>query len=436
MPQQYTQIFSGLEARSFLRKHNYKPSNLHAQISFELIEGLSEASISARNKSFLTHSTHLEDQIRFPLQDRVDRSFKSLAADFLNQKINITQKKISLDFHDTVSINLFESLGLRISKKNRSSSVSGLKKEILNQDERDLLEYLKNPQRNYDQILFFVRKKIYSCDYRTALNILNTFKDLDCKKTDFYYFKGLCHNYFGQTDLSQINFERIYQLGTTGGKVNACYVLSMLYLRLHPVDRQNLQKAETYLEEAYQLLQGQPQTENIIFQRVFNRNGYALCLYRRGLIDTAVEVLENGLQTLRALQYTAYHLHYSVLLYNALQCYRSLQKFSDCERVTTELLALDPLFPEYYLEHGKTQLEQGRTAKAREYFKHAKLLDPFIPESYALIAYSYFIENNFKKAIKNYKLAINLKPEAVQFQDDILYCQHQLDRSSDAEVCL
>ena len=431
MAQFYTHIFSGLEARAFLREHNFKPSQTSAQISFELIDGLSETSLTARAQSFLTHSTRLENQIRFPLPERVERSFKSLAADLFQQGIHISIEKIELHHLDTVSIEFFRSLGIAVLQIDSPSQHSHLL-NILNQDELNLLEFLKNPRKNLAEILSFAQKRIYSCDYRTALNIFNLVEIEYLDRADFYYLKGLCHNYFNQTELSEVCFEKMRQIGSPEVKANAGYVLSMLYLRLHPQELQDLNRAETYLEDAYHLLQSLPSTENSIFQTVFNRNGYALCLYRKGLVHEAVEMLERGISQLRAFKNRKHDLHQSVLLYNALQCYRTLKRYSDCERTTRELLALDPLFPEYHLEHGKTLLEQSKFSEARKYFRHAAQLDPLIAEAHALIAYSYFAEDNFALAALYYRAALKLKPHSLQFQEDAFYCESQLA----SEACL
>ncbi|QXB87672.1 tetratricopeptide repeat protein (plasmid) [Acinetobacter lwoffii] len=94
--------------------------------------------------------------------------------------------------------------------------------------------------------------------------------------------------------------------------------------------------------------------EKLTFEKIFNRNGYALILFKEGkLLDAKLQILE-CLDNINK-----YHgddinnkinIHKSVLLYNLAQCYEKLGMIDDAISTFKILLELDPNMDEYYLD--------------------------------------------------------------------------------------
>jgi tetratricopeptide (TPR) repeat protein len=421
------QLFSALPIRALFQAYRFKPSHVLSMIASETVYGSQAGTLSARSRSFLTHSTAVSEQIRFPLRDRVERMLTTLAEDFKTQFGTPSLQTVPVNTNDFLTNFFFQKLGAI------EDSVHGTHlswdEALLSAKELHIQTELQKEEPDLTELVSFARSRIYSCDYQTALRVLEQIP-AGHGRSDLHHLKGLCYNFFSQTVQAENEFLKMMECGSTQVQANAGYVLSMLYLRLHPKELQSLTKAEEFLQNAYQKLMQESLNEDIHFLRIFNRNGYALCLYRRGRVIEAVRLLEAGIADLKKIGNHAYDLHQSVLLYNALQCYRTLEDYKSCEAVTVELLSLDPLFPEYHLEHGKTLLEQNKIEMARASFQKAIELDALIPEAHALLGYSFVVEGDYRSAFCAYETALSLKPESEQFQNDLNYCQQEMETAS------
>jgi len=424
---QIFQIFSALPIRVLFQSYQFKPSHTLSMVASETVYGCRAETLTARSQSYLTNSTGLSEQIRFPLRDRIERMLNILAADFKSQFGVPRVRFLSINLDDFLSQHFFKTLGVIIDPTDGVDLT--IPSGILSLEEKKVIHELSQSQPPLSFLINFAQSRIYSCDYQTALNVLDLIPS-GHERADIHHLKGLCHNFFSDTVAAEKEFQLMMRFGNVEVKANAGYVLSMLYLRLHTKERQDLSIAETYLQEAHQILMQEKWNEEIHFLRIFNRNGYALCLYRRGLVAEAANLLEWGITELKKIGNKGYDLHQSVLLYNVLQCYRTLGAYTQCEAVACELLALDPLFPEYHLEYGKTLLEQQKTVKARHSIQHAIVLDSQIPEAHALLAYSYVLDGNYRLAEQGYRIALSLKPDSEQFQNDLAYCTQEMETAS------
>ena len=80
----------------------------------------------------------------------------------------------------------------------------------------------------------------------------------------------------------------------------ANYAKSMLCARHHPPYLRSIDEAGRLLEEAYELFEAMTEEDNpkLVFEKVFDRNGYALVQFRRGNVDSAVDLVTRGIETL------------------------------------------------------------------------------------------------------------------------------------------
>ncbi len=123
----------------------------------------------------------------------------------------------------------------------------------------------------------------------------------------------------------------------------ANYAKSMLYARHHPPYLRSIDEAGRLLEEAYELFEAMTEEDNpkLVFEKVFNRNGYALVQFRRGNVDSAVDLVTRGIETLDGYSGSE-HLHRAVLMYNRAQCYAALRQWDIAISQYKELIQVDP----------------------------------------------------------------------------------------------
>jgi tetratricopeptide (TPR) repeat protein len=132
-------------------------------------------------------------------------------------------------------------------------------------------------------------------------------------------------------------------------KSRVLYSLALLYLRHHNKVQHNIDKAEQYLNLAYSII-----SKNKInasqFSKVFNRNGFALCLYKKGKINEAIELLKWGIRILNKEKNDKNKLHSSVLVYNLFLCFKALDKPMKAIIYLKKLIEDDPKMAEYRSE--------------------------------------------------------------------------------------
>lgn len=430
-------LFSGFPVKKFLQHINFEPETIDEKIAMGLVYGSNSNSKLARQQSYLTNSTPQEQQIRFALKSRVDRQLAKLgvaAAEKFGENAN--ELHVTLISSDYLSVEFFKHIPrLKISiVPNSEESIDDIRK---GDGSREMIfAYLKDPARHFNQILEIARERIYASDYGTALQILNCIP-ANLRNEDVFYMMGLCTNFFGRFEESEMHFRQSMNNPNPSAKIRAAYVISMLYLRMYPREKQSVKVAEELLNDAYEILEQNSNLKDWTFNRVFNRNGYALCLFRHGRVQEALHLLEWGIKELRLGRGESVGsnlLHQSVLMYNAIQCLRALGRYEECKATCRELIELDPLFPEYHLESARTDLEQGQFELALASLKTAESLDSFIPETYALQGFAYLQMESIDKAAQAYRKALALNPRDVRRMLDLGYCLSELGDSGSQEL--
>jgi len=185
--------------------------------------------------------------------------------------------------------------------------------------------------------------------------------------------------------------ERLFRIWEGEGGLEAArakYSLAMMFARHHVSGRLDDQTAGRYLQEAHEILTGLEPTEAVVYETVFNRNGYALLLFRWRRYDEAALLLENGIATLNETQWSR-QLHQTVLLNNLGRVYAAMGRPAEAERTLRKAAFLDPLFAEYWQDLASFLCDRERLADAFEAARRARSLDPAIigvHELYAFIA--------------------------------------------------
>jgi tetratricopeptide (TPR) repeat protein len=178
----------------------------------------------------------------------------------------------------------------------------------------------------------------------------------------------------------------------------------MLYARHHRPERLNADRATAYLQSAFDILATLPNTMSVRYERVFNRNGYALILYRNKRYPEAAALLEEGLAVLAGSQWEK-QLHSTVLLNNLGRVYADMGQPDRAEATLSRAIAIDPLFAEYHQDLGSFLCDQGRYDEARAACNRALQLDPAIPEAAQLLGYACAQAGDLEAAAESYEYA-------------------------------
>ncbi|GIN59540.1 hypothetical protein J8TS2_38590 [Lederbergia ruris] len=255
-------------------------------------------------------------------------------------------------------------------------------------------------------------------DAWTSIKLLKRILEIN-KNDEYLYDLGIAYTQIGETETAAYYLYKSKEFGKFNRVIDANYVLSMLYTRHHPRYLQSLQKAENLLQEAYSLFDDKEED----FHKIFNRNGYALILFKRGQIEKAISILKNGIKQLRtntSLQ-NKVTLHESVLLYNLAQCYTKLNLFEEASLAFEELIRIDPYYPENRLEYAKLLLNHGDEEVAIKQLNVASELNPNLPEIYSIYGYLYTQRENFQLAESHYLKAFQLSNEKFEYLYDLIY---------------
>ena len=161
-------------------------------------------------------------------------------------------------------------------------------------------------------------------DYYSAINLLVALKDAPITdkwlETEVYLHLALCYRLIEKSIQSEFYYNLCVTSGNFRQKNSALYALSMIYLRHHTSKHLDTSRGTQYLKKAYQLLLKEPDSERIQVDRVFNRNALALVLFKKGDIEGAQRLVEQGIKLLNHTDTRYSKSHQTVLYYNYFQC--------------------------------------------------------------------------------------------------------------------
>ncbi|HHG7430915.1 TPA: tetratricopeptide repeat protein [Streptococcus pneumoniae] len=212
--------------------------------------------------------------------------------------------------------------------------------------------------------------------------------------------------------------EYYYNLYKHDGKVDhivaANYMLAMLYARHHPKYLQDDQKAIVLLNEAYDLIK-----DKVTLESIFNRNGYALLLFKMGKVEETIILLKRCLNQIKQLDNSSSSvvLHESVLWFNLYQCYVTIGDNTNSRKTFYILKNMDPLFIEYYLEYSRNLLETD-VENFLEFIESMPHHSNNFAEKYSLLGY-YF--RGTAKSLEYFSKAFELSNRTFSFWYDITY---------------
>lgn len=186
-------------------------------------------------------------------------------------------------------------------------------------------------------------------------------------------------------------------------KASARYSLAMLYMRVFERGIIPREKPEKLLNEGYEILNSLDNIKNdILLNKIFNRNGYALVLFEKRQLDTAESLMRDLILLAQPLvkKEPRAKLHVAVLTYNLFQV-EEAQHNKDYMKTIIEASRLDPNDGDYIFDIIRRKLQREDFSDIVNLLSKIQKLKVPNLEYY----YSY---------MSNYKLHLNKQQEALE----------------------
>jgi tetratricopeptide (TPR) repeat protein len=164
--------------------------------------------------------------------------------------------------------------------------------------------------------------------------------------------------------------------------MQAAYATGMIYTRHIEVSKRDHVRAKGLLNQAIALATLLFDGKERAFRVVFNRNGLALVEAHLGNLEEALRLVTEGLELLDAeLELHEHQLHRSVLVHNRASVLVGLGRLTEAVAAYDAVIAVDPNYPDYYLDRGNALHRLGRDDEALADYDTAIRLGPPFPEA-------------------------------------------------------
>ncbi len=412
----------------------YESSNSEVKKALKML-GIEDSEIS--NLS-LTASMDYNSEIRFYLNNRVNRAFNALSNEIrsMNEEIYITIfSAMNLNKNDLLFL---ESLGEIAKVKVTLQYQHGDAKSYnLNDTESNIIAALLNSDPSEDDINFLKLKAqnyIVCGNGYDALTILNHIIQFDNSASNWHEL-GFANNMVGNDFESEFCFNQVIKFGSLEERAYADYSLAMLYARHHKGISLSLDQAEGYLLDGLECLKCLKSLDSETMRQkiLFTENGLALILFRKNELDKAITIESNGINELSTPSNERALLQKSVMMYNLAQLYVKKDESQKAIDIYNQLLTLDPNFPEYIMEMAKVYIKVNDIEKAEELLMRAVKLENSIAEAHSLLGFVGLMKNDLNLALSEYRKAYELNSNDPQNLYDYLYTLEELSMYSKSE---
>lgn len=189
----------------------------------------------------------------------------------------------------------------------------------------------------------------------------------------------------------------------------SAYGTAMLDARHPDPAQRDLGRARRWINEAIAISTLLPEPLDRAFKLGFDLNGLALIELRHGRPDAALSLVESAVELARELR-ERHPLHRMVLLANRAQLLAALGHVKEAMEDYAAAIALDPAFPDYYLERGNLLFKLGRHEEALADFERAMRAGPPLPEAYYNRAELHTVRGDTEQALADLGRVIELDP--------------------------
>ncbi|SEG87315.1 Tfp pilus assembly protein PilF [Nonomuraea solani] len=189
----------------------------------------------------------------------------------------------------------------------------------------------------------------------------------------------------------------------------AAYGTAMLDARHPDPAQRDLTRARGWINQAIAISTLLPDPAERAFKLGFDRNGLALIELREGRFGAALSLVESAMELARELG-ERHPLHRMVLLANRAQLLAGLGHAKEALDDHGAAIAIDPGFPDSYLERGNLLFKLGRQEEALADFERAMRAGPPLPEAYYNRAELRTVRGDTEGALADLGLVIELDP--------------------------
>ncbi|GLZ79153.1 hypothetical protein Afil01_39600 [Actinorhabdospora filicis] len=194
----------------------------------------------------------------------------------------------------------------------------------------------------------------------------------------------------------------------------AAYATAMLYTRHHEPEDRDHRKAKAWINQAIAFASQLPDPAERAFGSAFYRNGLALIELHLGEPQKALDLVDEGLRILDGtLSQDEHKLHRSVLRYNRAQVLAGLGRVEEALQDYSEVIEVDPNYPEYHFDRAALLRRLGREEEALHDYDEAIRLSPPFPEAYFNRAVVRAALGDVDGALRDLGETIALEPENV-----------------------
>ncbi|GGS99577.1 tetratricopeptide repeat protein [Nonomuraea spiralis] len=192
----------------------------------------------------------------------------------------------------------------------------------------------------------------------------------------------------------------------------AAYGTAMLDARHPDPARRDLGRARRWINEAIAISGLLPDPLERAFKLGFDRNGLALIELRHGRLEAALSLVESAVELAGELG-ERHPLHRMVLLTNRAQLLAALGRAKEALEDYAAAVAIDPAFPDTYLERGNLLFGLGRTEEALADYERAMRAGPPLPEAYYNRAELRTVRGDVEGALADLGTVIELDPSCL-----------------------
>ncbi|WP_084964741.1 tetratricopeptide repeat protein [Thermoactinospora rubra] len=192
----------------------------------------------------------------------------------------------------------------------------------------------------------------------------------------------------------------------------SAYGLAMLDARDPDPAARDLGRARGWLNQAIAISTLLPDPGERAFKLGFDRNALALVEFRLGRLREALALVESAIELARELG-DRHPVHRMVLLVNRAQLLAALGHAKEALEDYGAAVALDPGFPDTYLDRGNLCYRLGRYEEALADYETAIRLSPPLPEAYYNRAQARLALGETAAALADLGRVIELDPEYV-----------------------
>ncbi|GGX60512.1 tetratricopeptide repeat protein [Streptomyces minutiscleroticus] len=193
--------------------------------------------------------------------------------------------------------------------------------------------------------------------------------------------------------------------------MSTSYNMAMLYTRFLPREELDHPLARAYASNGVALATLTEDPEERAFYTVFQQNGLALVEMHLGHLRTALKLVAEGVDRLdRETDPAKYRLHKSVLIHNRANVYAGMGMLRESMADFDAVVALDPHYPEYYLDRGNLHRRLGDDRAAVTDYETAMGLGPPFPELYYNRGDVRAAHGDLDGAVEDFAYALELEP--------------------------